>query len=108
MKKEYTTDLLVEKDYLMYDLVIKYRPDILASNTNSIKNIWHQIINEAICVNNVDMGDVRRVNAIERLEKEIGTEEMMKGKVLIPSEYMREIEFEGRPYYMIDEQYLKP
>lgn len=107
MKKEYTTDLLIEKDKLMYDLVIKYRPDILASNTNSIKNVWHQIINEAICVNNVDMGDVRRVNAIERLEKEIGTEEMMKGKVLIPSEYMREIEFEGRPYYMIDEQYLK-
>lgn len=108
MKKEYTTDLLIEKDKLMYDLVVKFRPDILASNTNSIKNIWHQIINEAICVNNVDMGDVRRVNAIERLEKEIGTEEMMKGKVLIPSEYMETIEFEGRPYHMIDKQYLKP
>lgn len=102
MKKEYTTDLLIEKDKLMYDLVIKYRPDILASNTNSIKNVWHQIINEAICVNNVDMGDVRRVNAIERLEKEIGTEEMMKGKVLIPSEYVREIEFEGRPYHLFN------
>ena len=104
MKKEYTTDLLIEKDYLMYNLVVKFRPDILASNTNSIKNVWHKIIDEAIYV---DMEDVRRVNGIARLEKEIGTEEMMKGKVLIPSEYMREIEFEGRPYYMIDEQYLK-
>lgn len=108
MKKEYTTDLLVEKDYLMYNLVVKYRPNILASNTISIKNAWHEMIDEAICVNDVDMGDVRRVNAIERLKNEIGTEEMIKGKVLIPSEYLEEIEFEGRPYHMIDRQYLKP
>lgn len=28
MKKEYTTDLLIEKDKLMYNLVVKFRPDI--------------------------------------------------------------------------------
>lgn len=28
MKKEYTTDLLFEKDTLMYDLVVKFRPNI--------------------------------------------------------------------------------
>ena len=108
MKKEYTIDLLVEKDKLMYDLVVKIIPSILPSDRNGIKNAWYNIINDTTYINNVDMEDVRRVNAIERLENEIGTEEMIKGKVLIPSEYLEEIEFEGRPYHMIDKQYLKP
>lgn len=108
MKKEYTINLIIEREMLMYDLVVKFRPSILLSDRKGIKNAWHEIVNEGICVNNVDMEDVRRVNAIERLEKEIGKEEMIKEKVLIPSEYLEEIEFEGRPYHMIDKQYLKP
>ena len=28
MKKEYTTALLIETDKLMYDLVVKFRPNI--------------------------------------------------------------------------------
>lgn len=108
MKKEYTIDLIIEREMLMYDLVVKFIPSILLSDRKGIKNAWHKIINDATYVNDVDMEDVRRVNAIERLENEIGKEEMIKEKVLIPSEYLEEIEFEGRPYHMIDKQYLKP
>lgn len=28
MKKEYTIDLIIEREMLMYDLVVKFRPDI--------------------------------------------------------------------------------
>lgn len=108
MKKEYTIDLIIEREMLMYNLVVKFIPSILLSDRKGIKNAWHNIINDTAYINDVDMEDVRRVNAIERLENEIGKEEMIKEKVLIPSEYLEEIEFEGRPYHMIDKQYLKP